>query len=143
MCLGAPLIFAFSDAGVSRNDGRRMAGYKAPDLNDRNAASRDAKARALELLKNKPAPDPEVVAARRAAAEAKEAREAERRAAHKAAIEQEKADREKARAEAEAAAAAAAEAEAAAKRPPVVPTAAELKAARDARYAARKARAKR
>ena len=39
-----------------------------------------------------------------------------------------------------AAAAPAAEAAAAAARPPVVPTAAELKAARDARYAARKAR---
>ena len=37
---------------------------------------------------------------------------------------------------------AAAEAAAAAKRPPSLPTAAELKAARDARYAARKARQK-
>jgi hypothetical protein len=69
-----------------------------------------------------------------------EAARAERRAAHKAAIEQEKAAREEARAKAKAEAEAAAEAAAAAARSPVVPTAAELKAARDARYAARKAR---
>jgi len=117
-----------------------MAGYKTPDFNDRAAASRDAKARALEALRNKAAPDPEAVAARAAAREAKDAAEAERRAQHKAAIEQEKREREEARAKAKAEAEAAAAAAAAAKRPPVVPTAAELKAARDARYAARKAR---
>ena len=117
-----------------------MAAFKSPDFNERAAAARDAKARALEQLRNKAAPDPEVVAARQAASQAREAREAERRAARKAAIEQEKAAKEEARAKALAEAQAAAEAAAAAKRPPHVPTAAELKAARDARYAARKAR---
>lgn len=117
-----------------------MAGYKSPGFEDRIAAARDAKQRALEKLRNKPTPDPEVLAARKAAAEAKEAAAAEQRAARKAAIEQEKAAKAQARAEAEAEAAAAAERAAAARRPPVVPTAAELKAARDARYAARKAR---
>jgi hypothetical protein len=120
-----------------------MAGYKAPDFSQRAQAARDAKAAALEKLKNKPAPDPEVVAQRRAAQEAREAAEAEKRAQRKAAIEAEKAAKEEARAKAKAEAEAAAEAAAAAKRPPILPTAAELKAARDARYAARKARQKR
>ncbi|NNG51695.1 hypothetical protein HKX04_18635, partial [Sphingomonas sanguinis] len=79
-----------------------MAGYKVPGFADRASASRDAKAAALEKLRNKAAPDPAVVAARAAAREAKEAAEAERRAAHKAAIEQEKAAREEARAKAQA-----------------------------------------
>ncbi|MEE2916914.1 MAG: DUF6481 family protein, partial [Pseudomonadota bacterium] len=85
-----------------------MAGYKTPDFSQRAAASRDAKASALEKLRNKAAPDPEAVAARAAARAAREAAEAERREAHKAAIAAEKAAREeareKAREEAEAAA---------------------------------------
>lgn len=111
-----------------------MVAYKAPDFNERAEAARAAKQRALERLRDKPAPDPVAVAARQAAREAKEAAEVERRAAKRAAEEQVRADKK-------AAALAAAEA---AKPPPkkevVVPTAAELKAARDARYAARKAR---
>jgi hypothetical protein len=111
-----------------------MVAYKAPDFNQRAEAARAAKQRALELLRDKPAPDPAAVAARQAAREAKEDAEAERRAAKRAAEEQAKADKK---------AAAALAAEKAA--PPkaaeiVVPSAAELKAARDARYAARKAR---
>lgn len=117
-----------------------MAAYKTPDFNERTAAARDAKATALEKLRNKAAPDPQVVAARQAVREAKEAAEAERRAQHKAAIEQKKADKEEARAKARAELEAAAAAAAAAKRPPAVTTPAELKAIRDARYAARKAR---
>ncbi len=111
-----------------------MVAYKAPDFNQRAEAARTAKQRALELLRDKPAQDPAVVAARQAAREAKDAAEAERRAAKRAAEEQAKADKK-----------AAAEAAAEAAKPPpkkevVVPTAAEMKAARDARYAARKAR---
>ncbi|NNG58349.1 DUF6481 family protein, partial [Sphingomonas paucimobilis] len=54
-----------------------MAGYKVPGFSDRAAASREAKAAALERLRNKAAPDPAVVAARAAAREAKAAAEAE------------------------------------------------------------------
>lgn len=115
-----------------------MAGFKIPDFNERTAAARDAKTRALEQLRNRPALDPEVVAARQAAAAAKEAAAAERQAAKRQAIE----DAKIAKAEAAAAAAAAkAEAEAAARPAKVhIPTPAEMKQARDARYAARKAR---
>jgi len=120
-----------------------MAEYKSPGFTDRIAAAKEAKQRALEKLRNKAAPDPQVVAARAAAAQAREAAEAERRAARKAVIEEEKAAKAKVRAEAQAEAEAAAERAAAARRPappPTIATAAELKAARDARYAARKAR---
>ena len=115
-----------------------MVAYKAPDFNERAEAARAAKQRALELLRDKPEPDAAAIAARQAAREAKDAAEAERRAAKRAAIDQAKADKKAAAAEAIAAAIAA-------KAPPerapvVVPSAAELKAARDARYAARKAR---
>lgn len=112
-----------------------MVAYKAPDFNQRADAARAAKQRALELLRDKPAPDPAAVAARQAAREAKEAAEAERRAAKRAAEEQAKADKKAAAEEAAAAKRALTE-----RAPIVVPTAAELKAARDARYAARKAR---
>lgn len=120
-----------------------MAGFKTPTFEERTAAAKQAKERALEKLRNKPAVDPEVAAAKAAAAEARAAAAAERSAAHRAAIEQEKAAKKQARAEAEAEAAAAAERAAAARRPappPNLPTAEELKAARDARYAARKSR---
>ena len=115
-----------------------MAAFKAPDFNERAAAARDAKQRALALLRNKPAPDPAVVAERQAAQAARDAAEAERRAAKAEAL----AAAKRAKEEAKAAAIAAAEAAAEAAKPkaPNLPTAAELKAARDARYAARKAR---
>lgn len=120
-----------------------MAGFKIPTFEDRAAAARDAKQRALEKLRNKPAPDPELAAARAAAQQAREAAEAERRAAHRAAIAQEKADKEAARAQAKAEAEAAAEHAASLRRPappPKMTTPEDMKAARDARYAARKAR---
>ena len=117
-----------------------MADYRPPNFTDRIAAAQKAKQQALEKLRNKAAPDPELVAKRAAAAQAREAAEAEKRAARKAAIDAEKAAKAEARAKAKAEAEAEAERLAAAKRPPAVPTAAELKAARDARYAARKAR---
>lgn len=115
-----------------------MAAFKAPDFNQRAAAARDAKQQALEKLRNKPAPDPAVVAERQAARAAREAAEAERRAAKAAEIQAAKAAKEQAKADALAAAQAAAEA--AKPKAPNLPTPAELKAARDARYAARKAR---
>ncbi|MEN3748851.1 DUF6481 family protein [Sphingomonas sp. HF-S3] len=112
-----------------------MAGYKTPTFNDRAAASRAARESALEKLRNKAAPDPAVVAERKAAQEAREAAEAEKRAARKAAMEEAKAAKAAAAAERKAAE----EAKAAVANKPK-PTDAELKAARDARYAARKAR---
>ena len=120
-----------------------MTGFKVPSFQDRAAAAREAKQRALEKMRNKPVVDAAVVAERLAAAEAKEAAAAERRAARQAEIERKKAAKEELRAKAAAEAAEAAERAAAARRPappPVLPTPAELKAARDARYAARKAR---
>ena len=85
-----------------------------------------ARQKALDKLKAKPPVDEAVLAERRAAREAKEAAEAEKRAAKKLAMEQAKAEKEAAK-------------KAAA---PVQKTAEELKAARDARYAARKAKKK-
>ena len=90
---------------------------------DRASQAADAKQRALEQLKARPPVDEKLAAERAARAERKEAVKAEKVAAKKA------------EREAQAAAAAAATATA------VVPkTEAELKAARDARYAARKNR---
>jgi hypothetical protein len=96
-----------------------MASFKAPDFNDRIKLAAAAKQKALEALKNKPKVDEAVLAERRAAAQAKEALAAEKRAARKEARALEAAAKE------------------AAKPKPKTPE--ELKAARDARYAARKA----
>lgn len=115
-----------------------MPAFKTPDFNERTAASRLAKQQALKQYRDRPEPDPAVVAKRQAAREAREAAQAERQAAKLAAIEAAKVAKEEAIAAAEAAAVA--EAEAAKAKRPKVPTAAELKAVRDARYAARKAR---
>jgi len=90
---------------------------------------------ALAKLKAKPAPDPEVVAARLARAAEREAAQAAKREAAKAAREAKEAEKIAA---AEAAAAAAEAAKP--KKPKPLLSAEELKAARDARYAARKAR---
>ena len=98
-----------------------MAGYKVPDFGDRAAASRAAKQRELDSLRNKAAPDPAVIAERQAARAAREAAAAERRAARQAELAQAKAEK-------------------AARKVDPEKTEAELKAARDARYAARKAR---
>ncbi len=109
-----------------------MAMFKDPSFQDRTKLRNEAKMKALEALRNKPPVDEAVVAQRIAAAAAKEAVEAEKRAAKAAA--------RAAEAEEKAAAKAAAIAAAAPKPPPKLATAAEMKAARDARYAARKAR---
>lgn len=108
-----------------------MAGFKTPDFTERTAAARAARQRAVEQLRDRPAPDPAVLAERQAAHAARE----ERRAAKKAAAEQARAERAE-----EAKKLKAAKAEAAAKAVTPKKTEAELKAARDARYAARKAR---
>jgi Family of unknown function (DUF6481) len=109
--------------------------YREPSFQDRIGLAADAKKRALERLKAKPKLSEAELAARREAQEAKDRAAAERRAEAKAAAEEAK------RLKAEAAAAAAA---AAAPPPPPPPpklqTEAERKAARDARYAARKMR---
>jgi hypothetical protein len=102
-----------------------MASYKDPGFQERNALAAKARQKALDALKAKPAPDPDVLAARAAAAAAKEAAAAAKRAEKLA---------EKARiAEAKAAAidAAAASSE---------KSEADKKAERDARYLARKNR---
>ena len=99
-----------------------MAGFK-DSFEDRAARSQAAREKALQALANRPPVDAAVVAKRKAAQEAKAAAQAEKSAARKAAIAQAKADK----------AAAAASVNAA-------PTEAELKQARDERYAARKAR---
>jgi hypothetical protein len=108
-----------------------MAGYKEPGFQDRVAAAAKARETALAKLKAKPPVDPAVMAERAAKALEREA-----------ALAQRAAERAEAKrlAEEEKAAAAAAAAEEAARN--VVPelTEAERKQARDAKYAARKAR---
>jgi hypothetical protein len=111
--------------------------FKIPDFKDRTAMAKEAKQKALDLLAKKPVIDPAVAAERAAAREAKEAAEAEKRAAKRQAeLDAKEAKRAAAAAKAEA------EAEALAKSVKPQKTAEELKAARDARYAARKNRRK-
>ena len=116
-----------------------MARFSVPTFVERAAASRDAKERALQRLRSKAVPDETAVAARAAAREARDAARAERQADYRSAIEERKAAREASRVEALATAERAAEARRPAP-PPSLPSAGEMKAARDARYAARKAR---
>ncbi len=101
-----------------------MAAYKEPSFQERTALAQQAREKALKKLAAKPAVDEAVTAQRQAARLAREAAEAEKSAARKAAIAQAKADKIEA-------------AKAAVK---AVPTEAELKAARDEKYAARKKR---
>jgi hypothetical protein len=100
--------------------------YKDPSFQDRIGRAAEAKKKALEQLRSRPPLDPAVLAERKAASERREAEKADRLAAKKTAKQ----------AVTEAAAADAA-AKAAVSAPP---TEAELKAGRDARYAARKKR---
>ena len=108
-----------------------MPPYKAPTIQERTELARQAREKALQRLKDKPPVDEALIAQRKAAREAKEAAAREKSAARKAAIEQAKLDK-----------IAAAQAAAEAKNVPAKPkpTEEELKAARDARYAARKAK---
>jgi len=116
-----------------------VASFKDPSLQDRQAAQRAAKLKALAQLKAKPPVDEAVMAERRAAWEAREQELAAERAAKAEALAQAKAEKAAAKlarkAEEEAAAARKAE-----RLKPA--SAAEMKAARDARYAARQARRK-
>jgi hypothetical protein len=112
-----------------------IVAFKIPDFNERTAMAKEAKQKALALLSNKPVQDPALAAERAAAREAKAAAEAEKRAAKRQAEQEAK---EAKRAAAEAARLAEEEARAKSIKPPK--TEAELKAARDARYAARKNR---
>ena len=99
-----------------------MKAYQGGSYQERIGRAAEAKQKALDRLKARPATDEATLAARRDAALAREASQAEKRAAAKLA----KADEQAAEAEANAGAPA--------------PTEAERKAARDARYAARKRR---
>jgi hypothetical protein len=101
-----------------------MTSFKNPSFQDRAGQAAAAKEKALEQLRLRPAPDEEIVAQRKATAERRRAAQADRSAAKTAAVE----------------AAAELKAKAAAKANAPVTTEAERKAARDARYAARKAR---
>lgn len=103
-----------------------MAAFKNPSFQDRVGQSSDAKKKALEQLRSRPPLDEHVVAERMAAGLRRESAKAEKAAAKKTA--EDAAANEKA---------AIAAAQAAA---PPPPTEAERKAARDARYAARKNR---
>jgi hypothetical protein len=93
--------------------------FKNPTYQDRIGSAAEAKKKALEQLRSRPAADPKKVAERQAAVAEKQARAAEKAAEKKAARQ------------------AAEDAKAAA---PAPPTEAERKAERDARYAKRKAR---
>ena len=108
-----------------------MKSYKEPGFQDRIAAAARAKGDALAKLKTKPPVDEAVVAARAAKRLAQEAVQREKREAARQAAEELKAAK-RARAQE------AAEAAATLKKPEL--TEAERKAARDARYAARKNR---
>ena len=101
-----------------------MASFKDPSFQDRAGQAAEAKQKALEQLRLKPLPDEKTIAERKAADERRQTAKAH------------KADAKKAAAQAALDAKAEVAAEAAA---PVI-TEAERKAARDARYAARKNR---
>ena len=126
--------------------GSILPSYKAPSFQDRISAAGSAKQKALDVLKSKPPVDEALMAERRRAREAQEEAVAIERAAKAEAVARakaEKAERKAARQAAEVEKQAAAGAAAALKAARLTPaSAAEMKAARDARYAARKARNK-
>ena len=114
-----------------------MASFKEPSFKDRVASAARARQEALDRLKAKPAVDETLMAERRKAFEMQEQARSEERAARAEAKAAAKADR----AAAKAAELAKAEDAAALKAARLKPASAEeMKAARDARYAARKAR---
>jgi hypothetical protein len=98
--------------------------YKNPSFQDRAGQAAEAKKRALEQLRARPLPDEGVLAERKAAADRRQAAKAQKAEAKKAAAQ----------------AALDAKMEAAATAAAPVETEADRKAARDARYAARKNR---
>lgn len=114
-----------------------MASFKHPSFQDRQASAEKARQRALDQLKAKPPVDPAVLAQQRHERELREQALADERAAKAKANAAVKAERAAIKA-AELAEAEAAAALKAARLKPASPE--EMKAARDARYAARKAR---
>ena len=106
-----------------------MTSYRDPSFRDRAGSAAAAKQKALDQLRARPKADPALVAERQAAWAAREEAEMERRAAKAATKQQSQIDK--------AGMAPAAEAEQAAD---PAESEAERKAARDARYAARKNR---
>jgi hypothetical protein len=105
-----------------------MTSYRDPSFRDRAGSAAAAKQKALDQLRARPKADPALVAERQAARAAREEAERERRAAKAAAKEQDRIDTAGAAPVADAEHAGPGESEA------------ERKAARDARYAARKSR---
>lgn len=101
-----------------------MPAYKSPDFNERAAAARAAKQSALEKLRNKPAPDPALAARRVAAQAVRQAAAEERRTARQAAAQEARLVKATAVSDAR----------------PAPQSDADRKAARDEKYAARKAR---
>ena len=116
-----------------------MASYKNPSFQDRVAAARTAKQKAIDDLKAKPPVDEAIMKQRRDARELREKALVRERAAKAETIAAAEAEKVAAKA----AQIAEAEAAAALKAERLTPaSAAEMKAARDARYAARQARRK-
>jgi len=111
-----------------------MAAYRAPNFQERATAASEAKRKALAQLRARPVADAATLAAGKERRLAAERADAEKRAAVLAEREERAAAERESKAEAVRAAEAAAEAAAAV---PVL-TEADRKAARDARYAARK-----
>src|SRR5688500_5414658 len=105
-----------------------MTSYRDPSFQDRAGRAAEAKRKALDQLRARPAADPSVRADRQTAQAAREAAASERRAARQNA----KVEADAAKAERKAAAAPSGTEK--------MPTEAERKAKRDARYAARKSR---
>ena len=103
-----------------------MSGYKHPTFQDRIGRAAEAKQKALDKLRSRPARDETAIALRVAAGLRRDAAAMDKRTARKAAEEASHAEK------------VAAATKLAAIKPP--PTEAERKAARDARYAARKSR---
>ena len=122
------MIYGARDRHLAESGASRaMKAYKDPSFQDRAASAAAAKQKALDKLRSKPPVDENVLAERQAARAKRESAEAEKRAAKKAAAQ---ADKE-------------AKASQAKEKPapvPAPPTEEERKAARDERYAARKAR---
>ena len=114
-----------------------MASFKDPSFQDRVASASKAKQKALDQLKARPPVDAALMATRREERETREIALAEERTAKAQAKAAAKAEKASIKA-AELAAAEAAGARKAARLKPASPE--EMKAARDARYAARKAR---
>ncbi len=117
-----------------------MASFTDPSFKDRTGAAAEAKRKALEQLRAKPPLDPDTVAARQAARAAREAAEDERRVARREAEQRRKEEKAARQAEAKAAAAPPPPEPAPERAARPVLSEAERKAARDARYAARKNR---